>query len=123
MKNVLAKEIIPSLEIGSPMKKLAKNISAKYTHEYLIKQHNIISHYIPFLKRELQEKVIEISELLEKRHDVKIVDIIVGELPEGEIGKRFAKLSDVYTNRKYDIGKPTIMNAIEEYRLIEIERK
>lgn len=72
-------------------------------------------------KGELEE-FVEILKLLEKRNDVKSVEIIIGELPEGRKGKRFAKLDDGITKRKYGIGKIVIMDG-REYSLIEIERE
>ncbi|WP_454052672.1 Tn7-like element transposition protein TnsE [Clostridium sp. Marseille-Q7071] len=72
-------------------------------------------------KGELEE-FVEILKLLEKRNDVKSVEIIIGELPEGRKGKRFVKLNDEVTKRKYAIGKIAIMDG-REYSLIEIERE
>lgn len=73
------------------------------------------------VKGELEE-FIEVLKLLEERPDVKSVDIILGELPEGRRGKRFSKLSDGITKRKYAIGKMTMANS-REYSLIEVERE
>lgn len=72
-------------------------------------------------KGELEE-FIEILKLLEKRYDVKSVDIIIGELPEGRKGKRFSRLSDGITKRKYAIGKIVMVDG-REYSLIEVERE
>ncbi|KEH96793.1 hypothetical protein Z962_05915 [Clostridium botulinum C/D str. BKT12695] len=72
-------------------------------------------------KGELEE-FIEILKLLEKRYAVKSVEIIIGDLPEGRKGKRFLRLSDGITKRKYAIGKITMMNS-KEYSLIEVERE
>lgn len=72
-------------------------------------------------KGELEE-FIEILKLLEKRHTVKSVEIIIGGLPEGIKGKRFSKLSDGVTKRKYAIGKINMMDG-RECSLIEIERE
>lgn len=55
-------------------------------------------------KGELQE-FIEALKLLQKRCDIKSVDIIVGDLPEGRTGKRFSTLSNGITKRRYAIGK------------------
>ncbi|RXI48180.1 hypothetical protein DP130_08805 [Clostridium tetani] len=70
-------------------------------------------------KGELKE-FIEILKLLEKRIDVKSVEIIIGDLPEGR--KRFSRLSDGTTNRKYAIGKITMMDG-RECSLMEVERE
>lgn len=51
--------IVPSLEIGSPIDQLAKNISGKYTADYLIKNHTILPYYIPFLPIERRDEIIE----------------------------------------------------------------
>ncbi|WML36200.1 Tn7-like element transposition protein TnsE [Clostridium sp. OS1-26] len=72
-------------------------------------------------KGELEE-FVEILRLLQKRYDVKFVEIIIGELPEGKKGKRFSRLSDGITKRKYAIGKITMIDG-REYSLIEIERE
>lgn len=72
-------------------------------------------------KGELEE-FVEILKLLEKKHDIRSVDIIIGELPEGRIGKRFSRLKDGITKRRYAIGKIIMMNG-REYSLIEVERE
>lgn len=68
------------------------------------------------------EVFVEILKLLEKRNDVKSVEIIIAELQEGKKGKRFSRLSDGITKRRYAIGKIVIMDG-REYSLIEIERE
>ncbi len=50
---------MPSLEIGSPIEDLAKNIGRKYTADYLIKKHTILPYYIPFLPIQRREEIIE----------------------------------------------------------------
>lgn len=72
-------------------------------------------------KGELQE-FIEVLKLLQKLPDIKSVDIIVGDLPEGKASKRFSRLSDGITKRRYAIGKVTLMND-REWSLIEVERE
>lgn len=72
-------------------------------------------------KGELQE-FIEVLKLLQKRRDIKSVDIIVGDLPEGRTGKRFSRLNDGITKRRYAIGRIVMMDG-SEYSLIEIERE
>ncbi|MGH4118243.1 TnsD family Tn7-like transposition protein [Clostridium sp.] len=51
--------IISSLEIGSPIDILAKNIGGRYTAEYLIKNHTILPYYIPFLPIKRREEIIK----------------------------------------------------------------
>lgn len=72
-------------------------------------------------KGELEE-FVEILKLLEKRPAIKSVEIIIGDLPEGKRGKRFSKLSDGITRRKYAIGK-VIMEDDRECSLVEIQRE
>ncbi|WP_029451288.1 Tn7-like element transposition protein TnsE [Clostridium algidicarnis] len=67
---------------------------------------------------ELQE-FIEVLKLLEERQDVKSVDIIIDNLPEG---KRFSKLNDGIRNRKCGIGKIIMVDGRENC-LIEVERE
>lgn len=73
------------------------------------------------VKGELEE-FIEILRLLEKKHSIKSVHISVGELSDGKKGKRFARLSDGITRRKYVIGR-IIMIYGREFSLVEIERE
>ncbi|MCY6957427.1 Tn7-like element transposition protein TnsE [Clostridium brassicae] len=72
-------------------------------------------------KGELEE-FIDILKLLEKRHNIKSVEVIIGDLPEGRKGKRFSRLSDGITKRKYAIGKITMMDS-RVCSLIEVERE
>lgn len=72
-------------------------------------------------KGELAE-FVEVLKLLEKRADIKKVNIIIGELPEGKRGKKFARLSDGVTRRKYAIGQVTMMDG-RECSLIDVERE
>lgn len=72
-------------------------------------------------KGELEE-FIEILKLLEKRSNIKSVEIIIGDLPEGRKGKRFSRLSDGITYRRYAIGKIVMTNGME-CSLIEVERQ
>lgn len=72
-------------------------------------------------KGELQE-FVEVLKLLQKRRDIKSVDIIIGDLPEGKSGKRFSRLSDGATSRRYAIGKIDMIDS-REYSLIDIERE
>ncbi|MGH4138278.1 TnsD family transposase [Clostridium sp.] len=51
--------IISSLEIGSPIDALAKNIGGNYTSEYLIKNHTILPYYIPFLPIKRRAEIIK----------------------------------------------------------------
>lgn len=72
-------------------------------------------------KGELDE-FVEVLKLLEKRDDIRKVNIIIGELPEGKRSKRFSRLSDGVTRRKYAIGK-VIMRDGRECSLIDVERE
>lgn len=72
-------------------------------------------------KGELAE-FVEVMKLLEKRDDVKKVNIIIGELPDGKRGKKFARLSDGVTRRKYAIGQVTMIDG-RECSLIDVERE
>lgn len=72
-------------------------------------------------KGELEE-FVEILRLLEKEPNVKLVKVIIGELPEGRKGKRFARLSDGVTRRKYAIGEIDMIDG-NECSLIEVERE
>lgn len=70
---------------------------------------------------ELKE-FVEILKLLRKRHTISKVEIIINELPEGIFGKRFSRLNDGVTRRKYAIGKITMVDG-NECSLIEVERE
>lgn len=65
---------------------------------------------------------VEMLKLLEKRKEVSGVNIIIGELPDGKRGKRFSRLSDGITRRRYAIGQ-VIMCDGREYSLIDVERE
>ena len=73
------------------------------------------------VKGELQQ-FIELLKLLEKRSEVIHVTIIKGVLPEGLKERKYSKLSDGITQRKYIIGK-LLLNDGREFSLIEIERE
>lgn len=73
------------------------------------------------VKGELQE-FIKILRQLEKRNDIKSISTIVGDLPEGIFGKRFSKLRDGITERRYVIGE-IVMISGKEFSLIEVERE
>ncbi|MBW9150995.1 TnsD family Tn7-like transposition protein [Clostridium estertheticum] len=51
--------IISSLEIGSPIDVLAKNIGGSYTSDSLVKKHTIFPYYIPFLPMKRREEIIK----------------------------------------------------------------
>ncbi|WP_026881732.1 Tn7-like element transposition protein TnsE [Clostridium akagii] len=72
-------------------------------------------------KGELEE-FIGIIRLLGDRHDIRKVDIIIGELSQGRKAKRFSVLSDGITRRKYAIGKIVMMDG-KERSLIDVERE
>ncbi|WP_394903228.1 Tn7-like element transposition protein TnsE [Clostridium butyricum] len=69
-------------------------------------------------KGELQ-KFIELLMLLEKRQDVKSVELIIDNIPEG---KKFSKLKDEIRKRKYAVGKITIIDGTQ-ICLIDVERE
>ncbi|EES50321.1 Tn7-like element transposition protein TnsE [Clostridium botulinum] len=73
------------------------------------------------VKGELRE-FVKILRLLEKRNDIKSINIIVGDLPEGVVRKRFSKLCDGITKRRYAIGEISMAEG-KKYSLIEIERE
>lgn len=50
--------IVPTLELGSPIEELAKNIGGKYTSDYLINKHTIMPYYKPFLSTRRYEEII-----------------------------------------------------------------
>lgn len=70
---------------------------------------------------ELKE-FIEILKLIQKRCDIKLIDVIVGDLPEGRKGKKFSKLSDGITRRRYAIGQIVMIDETK-YSLIEVQRE
>lgn len=69
-------------------------------------------------KGEFQE-FLETLTLLEKKHNVQCVDIAINNLPKG---KKFSKLNDGITGRKYAIGKITMIDGSENC-LIDVERE
>ncbi len=73
------------------------------------------------VKGELEE-FVEMLRLLEKKPSIKSVNVIIGELNEGIKGKRFAKLNDGITKRKYAIGN-VVMFSGNHCNLIEVERE
>lgn len=73
------------------------------------------------VKGELEE-FVKIMRLFKNKPNIKDVRIIIDYLPEGKKGKKFSKLSDGETKRRYVIGN-IIMNDNKEYSLIEIERE
>lgn len=70
---------------------------------------------------ELQE-FVQVLKLLEKRQAIKYVEIVIDNLPEGTKGKKFSKLKDGITKRKYAIGKIIMMDGTVNC-LIEVERE
>lgn len=53
------RSIIPSLEIGSNLDRLAKKLGALYTSDYIIKMHTLYPFYSPFLSKARQMELIE----------------------------------------------------------------
>jgi len=72
-------------------------------------------------KGELQE-FVEVLRLLEKRQAIKSVEIVIDYLKEGAKGKKFAKLKDGSTRRKFAIGKIITIDGRVSC-LLEIERE
>lgn len=70
---------------------------------------------------ELQE-FIEMLRLLEKREGIKSVDIIVDYLPEGTKGKKFSRLKDGVSRRRYLIANIK-MESFKDVSIVEIERQ
>ncbi|MBU5437090.1 hypothetical protein KQI42_03655 [Tissierella sp. MSJ-40] len=50
------------------------------------------------------------------------MQVIINDLPEGKRGKKFTKLKDGQTNRKYVAGR-IVLKDKREFNLIEIERE
>ncbi|MEJ8555170.1 Tn7-like element transposition protein TnsE [Tepidibacter sp. Z1-5] len=73
------------------------------------------------VKGELEE-FIEILKLLEKKWDIECVEVIIRDLPEGKKGKKFSRISDGLTKRRYTVGKMVMKNN-STYNLIEVERE
>lgn len=53
------RSIVPSLEIGSNLDTLSKNLNSLYTPEYIINHHTIFPFYSPFLPSARKEELIE----------------------------------------------------------------
>lgn len=53
------RSVIPSLEIGSNIERLANNLGASYTSDYIIRMHTIFPFYSPFLPKARQIELIE----------------------------------------------------------------
>lgn len=51
--------IVSSLDIGSPIEQLARNIGGNYTADYLISKHTILPYYIPFLPIKRRKQIIK----------------------------------------------------------------
>lgn len=52
------------MEFGSPLEVLAKNLGGRYTADYIMQQHTILSYYTPFLPSFRREEIIR-----EVKHD------------------------------------------------------
>jgi hypothetical protein len=73
------------------------------------------------IKGELEE-FIEIMKLLKSKPNIKDVQVVIKDLPEGKKGKKFSKLQDGETKRQYAVGKIT-MGSGKEVALLEVERE
>ncbi|WML36201.1 TnsD family transposase [Clostridium sp. OS1-26] len=54
-----SRSIIPSLEIGSNLGRLAENLGEKYTSEYIMKNHTVFPFYSPFLPNDRKKEIIK----------------------------------------------------------------
>ncbi|TCO71813.1 Tn7-like element transposition protein TnsE [Marinisporobacter balticus] len=68
------------------------------------------------------EEFIEIMKLLKNKPNIKDVQLVIKDLPEGKKGKKFSKLHDGENKRQYVVGKITMNNG-KEVSLIEVERE
>ena len=68
------------------------------------------------------EDFIDVLKLLRKKSTISSIEILINVLPEGIFRRKFARLSNGITRRKYAIGK-IIMRDGKECSLIEIERE
>ncbi len=131
-------ERVPKINKKKTGRKIIRNNEDKNTKTYILDNNNLrttadtggedIIRGLEFTNiSKIEEKgelrdFIEILKLLEKRSDIKSIKIIIGELPEGISGKRFSKLRDGVTKRKYVIGEIVMVNS-KKISLIEIERE
>lgn len=131
-------ERVPKLNKKKDGRKIIRNTEDKNTKTYALDNSNIrttadtggesIVRGLEFTnivevreKGELQE-FVTVLKLLEKRNEVKHVEIVIDNLPDGTKGKKFSILRDGITKRKYAIGKIT-MDDGNEICLIEVERE
>ncbi|AKA71489.1 Tn7-like element transposition protein TnsE [Clostridium scatologenes] len=131
-------EILPQINKKKKGFRVARKAEDENTKKYILEDNNLrttadvggedVIRGLEFTsidkveeKGELAE-FVEVLKFLEKREDIKKVNIIIGELPEGKRGKRFARLSDGVTKRKYTIGQVTMSNG-REFSLIDVERE
>lgn len=102
------RSVIPSLEIGSNLDILSKNLGALYTPEYIIKMHTIFPFYSSFLPKARKEELIENI----KYNDGKGVYASLGML-SGSICKKDGVYYCPYCARNY----------IEKYGEVYIHRE
>ncbi|WP_125006164.1 Tn7-like element transposition protein TnsE [Clostridium tagluense] len=131
-------ERVPKLNKKKSGRKIIRNNEDKNTKTYILESNNLrttadtggenIIKGLEFISLEnvevhgQLEEFVEILMLLRKRYYIKSVDIIIGELQESRNGKRFSRLSDGISKRKYAIGKITMIDG-RECSLIEVERE
>ncbi|MBW9150994.1 Tn7-like element transposition protein TnsE [Clostridium estertheticum] len=131
-------ETVPKIKKKKTGRKIIRNDEDKNTKTYVLNRNmvrttadtggeNIISgleftNISEILEKGELQDFIEILKLLEGRNDIKSIKIIIGELPEGINGKRFSKLRDGITKRRYAIGE-ILMMSDRVFSLIEIERE
>ncbi|MCT4605733.1 MAG: Tn7-like element transposition protein TnsE [Marinisporobacter sp.] len=73
------------------------------------------------IKGELEE-FIKVMKLLKNKPNIKDVQLMIKDLPEGKKGKKFSKLHDGEIKRQYVVGK-IIMSSGKEVNLLEVERE
>ncbi|MBU3098079.1 MULTISPECIES: Tn7-like element transposition protein TnsE [Clostridium] len=128
-------ETIPKINKKKSGRKIIRNNEDKNTKTYILHNDNLrttadtggedIIRGLEFKnlaefkdKGELQE-FIEMLRLIEKREAIKTIDIIINQIPKG---KKFSKLNDRITRRRYAIGKIIMVDGRENC-LIEVERE
>jgi hypothetical protein len=70
---------------------------------------------------ELQD-FINVLKVMERNPDIKTIRVFVDVLPEGLGERRFTKLSDNITKRRYAIGQVYMVNG-RRFNIIEVERE
>jgi hypothetical protein len=74
------RSIIPSLEFGSPVRALSKNLGGNYTPEYILNKHTILPFYIPFLLESIRVEVIRELKYSDAKGIYTKIGIVAGSL-------------------------------------------